>query len=303
MFLLARDIKQICHLCQFSQMSGTHCEQAMALAGLVQRDMLTVMTAIARLEAQRAHGHITLQLGKGGVQVLREAGSAKCRIPAGSHEAVLINTSGGLAGGDRLTVEAEALPGASLTMTTQAAERAYRTLGATASVDITLRAGSGSRLFWMPQELIMFEGSAVARRISVDLAGDATFLAVESLILGRTERGESVEHTNLSDSWDIRQDGRLIHAERFRLGPDVPASAATLGPNKAMATLLFIGPGSASLLPGLRRSAGDGVQVSEWNGKLIARFLVRDGFHLRKSLIPAISACVGPSAVPKVWTF
>jgi urease accessory protein len=41
-------------------------------------------------------------------------------------EAVLINTSGGIAGGDRLDTAVTALAGAHITLTPRAAERIYR---------------------------------------------------------------------------------------------------------------------------------------------------------------------------------
>src|SRR5580692_12731628 len=43
-------------------------------------------------------------------------------------EAVLINTAGGIAGGDRLECSVAALPGASIAVTSQAAEKVYRAL-------------------------------------------------------------------------------------------------------------------------------------------------------------------------------
>ncbi len=73
------------------------------------------------------------------------------RVPRASHDAILINVSGGLAGGDAIKIVAEAGQGTRLTVTTQAAERLYRTLGPAADVSVSLKAEAGSTLFWLPQ--------------------------------------------------------------------------------------------------------------------------------------------------------
>src|SRR5215510_14326796 len=49
-------------------------------------------------------------------------------------EAVLVNTSGGVAGGDRIDVAVTALSGASIAVTSQTAERIYRALDAPACI-------------------------------------------------------------------------------------------------------------------------------------------------------------------------
>ena len=101
------------------------------------------MTATARLLEQRSVGHVHLRMERDGIAVMREAGSAKCRMPRGTTEAILINTSGGLAGGDSVQIKAEVGAGAALTFTSQAAERIYRTLGPAADVRVSLVSAAG----------------------------------------------------------------------------------------------------------------------------------------------------------------
>jgi urease accessory protein len=260
------------------------------------------MTATARLLEQRSAGQIHLRMERDGIAVMREEGSAKCRMPRGSTEAILINTSGGLAGGDVVEITAEAGAGATLSLTSQAAERVYRTLGPAAEVRVNLSAGSAATLHWLPQESILFEGSALWRKLEVDMAHDATFLAVETMVFGRREMGEHVKHLSVVDRWNIRQGGKLIHAEAFKVGPDWPMSKATYADNYAAATLLFIAPDAGRLLEDVRRVLGPADGASAWNGKLVARLLARDGFHLRKTLIQVLAACVGRDKLPKCWT-
>ena len=152
---------------------------------------------------QRSEGSIHLSMGPRGIVRLREAHAAKVRIPFGVPEAILINTGGGLAGGDHFSFDITAEENTTLTVTSQTAERVYRSLGPAAQVDVTLTARDGARLMWLPQETILFDGAALSRTITADLAVSARFLAVESVILGREAMGEHVQEARLTDRWRI----------------------------------------------------------------------------------------------------
>lgn len=261
------------------------------------------MTATARLLEQRSVGYVHVRVEQSGVAVMREAGSAKCRCPRGTHEAILINTSGGLAGGDSVQIKAEVGVRASLTLTSQAAERIYRTLGPAADVRVNLSAAKDSTLLWLPQESIFFEDSALTRSLNVELAEGATFLAVEPMVFGRTEMGERISQISVLDRWNVKSDDKLIHAEAFKLGPLWPQSRASFADNLAAATMLLVSPRAEMLVDKVREVLGPRDGASAWNGKLVARLLSKDGFHLRKTLIQVLIACVGREAVPRCWTF
>jgi urease accessory protein len=251
---------------------------------------------------QRSEGAILLHVGAGGLKRLREAHAAKARLPAGGHEAILINTGGGLAGGDRFSFDIAAEDQARLTLTSQAAERVYRTLGPAAEVDIILTAGSGSTLMWLPQETILFEGAALSRRIMANLAETSRFLAVESAILGREAMGETVSRISLRDRWRIRRGGRLVFADDLVIDGAPPQSFATLGGARAFATAVLISPDADDMLDRVRAMIGPHAAASAWSGKLVARFSARDGFELRKSLIPALELLAGGGPLPKTWS-
>jgi urease accessory protein len=251
---------------------------------------------------QRSEGAIRLSMGARGLKRLSEAHAAKARFPAGTNEAILINTGGGLAGGDRFAFDIQAEDWARLTVTSQAAERVYRTLGPAAKVDVTLSAGRGASLMWLPQETILFEGAALARRITAAIAEDARFLAVESMILGREAMGETVTRTSLSDRWRVRRGERLIFADDVVIEGMPPQSFATLGKGRAFATALLVAPGAEALLDSCRAAIGPAGAASAWSGKIVARLSARDGFELRKSLIPALEVLAGNEPLPKTWS-
>jgi urease accessory protein len=259
------------------------------------------MTATARLLEQRSIGEVRLRVESHGVTNIRESGALKVRIPRGSNEAILINTGGGIAGGDAFVFQIGVGENASLTVTSQAAERVYRTLGPAATINTSITAGAGARLSWLPQETILYDGASLKRNYEVRLGGGARFLAVEPIVFGRREMGETVHALQLNDTWRIWRGGKLAHADALALGPGMPASNAAFGDAAAAATVIFLADEAEGGLDAVRDALGPLSGASAWNGKLIARLLAEDGFILRKQIISVLAALAGPQALPKIW--
>jgi urease accessory protein len=252
---------------------------------------------------QRSFGRIELGVSAVGLRHMREEGSAKVRFPQGSHEAILINTGGGLAGGDDFAFKIEIEIGAKLRVTSQAAERVYRSLGPAAQVHTHLTARDNATLYWLPQETILFDGAALRRKLDVELSSAAQFIAVEPVIFGRPEANEKISHLSFRDSWRIKVDGILIYGDDIILNGPPPKSKATLNGATAMASLIYVAKDCVQKLEPLRAVLGKYCAASAWNGKLVARLVASDGFELRKSLIPALAVLAGADNLPKVWTF
>lgn len=240
---------------------------------------------------------------------LRHQGSAKALLPVthgpGLH-AVLLNTAGGITGGDRFAYDAHAEDDARLTLATQTAERAYRVQpGEIGEVRTTLTIGVGARIDWLAQETILFDRAALSRRLEVDMAPDATLLAVEPLVFGRAAMGETVRDLHFSDQWRIRRGGRLIYADALRLDGDasaILAGPATAAGDLAMASLVLIAPNAETKLDGLRAllpPRGGASLVRD--GVLAARLTAPDGFTLRRHLMPVLEH-LNDAPLPKVWT-
>jgi urease accessory protein len=242
--------------------------------------------------------------------VLYQSGSAKIRLPrmatGAPLEAVLLSTAGGITGGDRLSFEVMVAEGAVAVATTQAAERIYRRSRGTAEVETTLSVANGARLDWLPQETILFDRSALSRRLSADVAPDATLMAVESIVLGRSAMGERIREASFSDSWRLRRGGKLVFADTARLDGDSEAAmagAATGNGARAFATLVFLAPGAEErleqtreILAGVPAEGG----ASAWNGMIVARLIAPNAQALRASLIRLIEALRG-CPMPRVW--
>ena len=261
---------------------------------------------------QRAQGVGRIEVGaEAGVTRLArlyQEGCAKIRPPtdhaARGLEAVLINTSGGLTGGDRMSWRAWAGLGAALTLTTQACEKVYRARDGRAEVTVALDAARGARIDWLPQESILFDGAALSRTLQADLAADARLLAVEAVVLGRTAMGETVRRGTLRDRWRIRREGRLVFADDLRFEGQISAVAGlapTLAGGKAFASLLLVADDAGRFLTPLRQAIGPYGGASAFDGKLFARIVAADGLSLRRALLPAIAALRDGEPAPRIW--
>lgn len=268
----------------------------------------------AEMQRVAAVGHLAVRRAAGRTRLARlyQEGAAKIRMPAVAadpFEAVLINTAGGLTGGDRLAWRVEVDDGAAATITTQACEKIYRSAHGRADVVCTMRVGCDAGLAWLPQETIVYRKAALARRFEVDLAPGARLLMAEATVFGRLAMGETVEGGDFRDRWRVRRDGRLVHAEDFAVGPDIAATlsrSAAAGGASAMATVLLIDDEPARHLEAARSILGDRGGASAWtvggSGKLLARLVERDSYCLRRRLVPLLGLLNGKAGLPKTWS-
>lgn len=271
-------------------------------------------SAASRLQRIQAKGRVSAvcKEGRSRLDRLYQEGSAKIRlprVPGSTLEAVLINTGGGLTGGDRLEWDVEAGPGAALVATTQACEKVYRSPEGEARVTCRLKAGENGFLAWLPQETILFDASALSRTLEVDLAASARALIVEATIFGRTAMGERVRQARFRDRWRVRVDGRLVHAEDLAVegGVDALLARAAIGNGAvAIATVLMVDRDAEAKLPAVRDMIGPGDGASAWtvgkSGKLLARLAATDGHGLRQRLIPLLRLLSEKAGLPRIWS-
>jgi urease accessory protein len=261
---------------------------------------------------QRTYGAARIRFKSvGGVTRLDrlfQSGAAKIRLPKTASgdppHAVLINSAGGLTGGDRLSFIAEAAANTRALLTTQACEKVYRSAGGDAQVQATLFLGEGARLDWLPQETILFDGARLRRRLEVDLEAGASLLAVEATLFGRAARGEIVGSGLFADRWRVRRQGRLVFADDLRLDWADAAllrRPAVLAGAGAMATILYVAAHPERHLAPLRAIIGAAGGASAWNGKLLARFTAEGGAALRRVLLPALVELLDGPALPRMW--
>jgi urease accessory protein len=225
---------------------------------------------------------------------------------------VLLNTAGGLVGGDSLRTEIGLGDRARALVTGQAAEKVYRSDGPDVAIRTALSAGRDAWLEWMPQETILFDASRLDRRLSISLAAGARCLAGEILVFGRRARGETIGRAWLRDRWEIRRDGRLAWADALALDPEAAGALDApfaLDGAAAMATLAYCGTDGPALLEGLREALaghGEGIAASCVGEILLVRGLSPDAQALRRGVAAAwrfLRAAGGslPARLPRLW--
>jgi urease accessory protein len=199
--------------------------------------------------------------------------------------AVLVNSSGGIIGGDRLEVTLEATEGSSLLVTGQAAEKVYRSSGPVAEATTTLIAGPDSLIEFLPQGTIIYDGARFRRVTTIKASPGSRVMAGEVLSLGRVERGERFTTGLLHDEWRVRTDDRLIWADALHLSDADEAgittalnSAAGFAGSPAYATFLYVAPDVKEQLKLTRQLLGETPEsvragVTSFDGLLVARWL------------------------------
>jgi urease accessory protein len=239
---------------------------------------------------------------------LFETGGLRWRFPRSSSpcEAAIVNTGGGGAGGDSYSVSLTLGEGAEVEATTPSAERIYRSDGPAASIATRLTLKPRARLFWLPQETLIFEGARLERRLELDASGEAAFIVVETLVFGRLAMGESRIDASLRDSWRVRRDGRLVFADETRLehaGATLDRKAVGAGA-RALSTIVASAPDIEARLPDLRAAldaAGSDMEsgASAFDRLIVVRLLAASSDRLRAALIASIVALGGRK--PRLW--
>lgn len=271
-----------------------------------------------RIAKIRAVGGIALKFaareGRSFVADAREWDGYKVRFPRNRSipEAIVINTGGGLASGDRITQTVDVAEGAAACLTTQASERVYRALHAAptrVTTDITI-ADRGT-LDWLPQSTILYDNARLDRTITVDMADTASLLLVEAMVLGRIAMDETLRSGLWRDTWRIRRAGKLVFAENVRLEGDISAQmtrAAIGAGNHVVATAIFAAPSATEMLEAVRRTLPPGhdghdrcrMAASAWSGLLVVRALGRSSEAVGLALAEVIEVLTGREP-PRTW--
>jgi urease accessory protein len=268
--------------------------------------------AAAATRPQRAEGrgHLAARTlgGRTRIRELYQEGAAKIRLPDtfdASMEAVIINTAGGLTGGDRMNWSVAAGPDTRIDVTTQACEKIYKASAGTAEVTTSIKVGAHARVDWLPQETILFDRARLSRRIDVDLADTASLLLCEIVVFGRAAMGERMLDGEFVDRWRLRRGGRLVFAETVRLdggiGEKLSKVAVARG-GTAVGTALIV-PGDEALVQRVREiseSFRSEVGLSAWNGFAMARFCAQDAAELRADMAAVLGRASG-SRLPRLW--
>jgi urease accessory protein len=138
---------------------------------------------------------------------------------SGAAYTLLLNPSGGLVGGDHLSIDLHLGPETHVLISTPSANRVYRSLAETSVQDVDIHLDSGAILEWFPEHTIPFAGSRFRQSIHVQLAKGATVLLWDAIASGRIARGERWGFTSLDNEIRITTASGLSVKEQYALKP------------------------------------------------------------------------------------
>ena len=221
-------------------------------------------------------------------------------------EAIILNTSGGMTDGDIFNIDVQA-DDCALAMTTQTAERVYRSAGSRpAKVKINLSVSNTADLHWLPQETIVFNNSKFDRMLTINLSSCSNCLVAETIVLGREAMGENISDCHFIDNWRVFRDGNLFHAESLRLSNEVyEIITAPAGGNGArlLSTILYVGHNLEQVtnrVAGLIKQSQSNCALSCWDDRFVIRLVSANSASARKD-IERLLLAIRQQPLPRVW--
>lgn len=159
---------------------------------------------------------------------------------------ILVHPPGGIAGGDRLSIDVELEKNAQVLLTSPGAAKWYRG-DRDAHMGLAIRVAAGAALEWLPLETIFYAGARCRVQNRIELSGDARLLFADVACFGRPGAGEMFSDAAggcWRQSGEIRRDGRLLWSEEsaLRAGDALFASPVGMNGKTVLATLLWAGP-------------------------------------------------------------
>ena len=228
-----------------------------------------------------------------------------CAFPTRSRdalEAMIVNTAGGMAGGDRTISTSRSSDG-------RRARRHHRGGREGLSLARARRRDRGQArrsarrrgCAWLPQETILFDRARLTRRIEVDLrrgrlAADGRGGGVRPRGMGEAVRAGRV-HRPLAGAARrpaaVRRDGAARRRDRARCCASRRSRPAASRSRPCWSCRAIDGDGRAVRA---RRTFWARSAMSAWNGLAVARLCAKDGAGLRRDLAAVLAALGGGAA-------
>ncbi len=137
----------------------------------------------------------------------------------GAAYTLLINPSGGVVGGDGLSIDMTLDRDAHVLVSAPSANRVYRSEEKLSEQFITITVGPHAILEWLPEHTIPFAGSRFRQAIHASLAPGAAIILWDALASGRMARGERWAFTHLENEIHITTATGESLVERYILDP------------------------------------------------------------------------------------
>lgn len=231
---------------------------------------------------------------------------------------VIVHPPGGIASGDRLTMDIQADENSHVLLTSPGAAKWYRANPRArvtqAHQYLNLTVKSGASLEWLPLESIVFDGAQAQWQSRFELNADASLVAAELICLGRPAAGERFNTGVLRWRTEIIRDAQLLFSEQVLLqgASTVLASPAGLAGCPAFGTVWLV-PGQdreAVVIEAVRLALAESTEMwaaTTLPGLVMVRWrgaCAEDGWRvLRKAWAAARPLILGrPACAPRIWS-
>lgn len=173
-----------------------------------------------------------------------QSGALKMLMPntyGSARELVLANTSGGIVGGDIYEIEISLKKASRLLLSSQAAERVYKSGGVDSAFNVKIDLDEGSFLSWVPHETILFNNSSIARKFEINISKCSSAIFFDQIVFGRIAAGETLSESNFSDKWLVTYDNKPVFFDRLSWKNRLPNEDPLLGGNSAICSITYFG--------------------------------------------------------------
>ncbi len=262
------------------------------------------------LKLEKSFGKLDIKFKNNEILKFYQEGSSKAIIPnvdEDLNQMILINTAGGITSGDKFSTCIE-LDNSFLCTSSQAAEKIYKGLNNPGNINVEINVKNNSCIYWLPQEMILFNNCNIKRNINVNISKCSNLLMCESIIFGRTSMKEKFTKGLYLDFWQISQNEKLVHTEALNTdGYDasVFSKVATFNSNCALNTIIGVGKeilNKAEIIKkNLKENSMSTSEISIWDEKLIIRTMSIDNYHLRFAVKNILSYFFKKN-IPKIWS-
>ncbi len=203
---------------------------------------------------------------------------------------IVMHSTAGVFGGDRLAANIHVETGARAWVTSQSATKVHPAGDRPARQSLRLTVETGGELHYYVDPLIPFAGSRLRQDIHVELCSGARFFFWDGLMAGRIRSGESWRFAELVSQTAVYVDSDLAFLDRFELRPEErsPDRQWAMGRHGYLATAISFDPSIddncleslRSELVQLGAAVTCGLDVP-FDRLLVARFLAQNGSEFR----------------------
>jgi len=150
----------------------------------------------------------------------------------GTSYLLLLNPTGGVLGGDRLSTEIDLGENSAVCLSTPSATRIYRTSGRPAEMHTVLRLAGGSTLEYLPDHVIPHAGSILRQSLRIDMQPGSRGIFLDAFAAGRVAQNERWRFREFDSRTEVTLHGKLIYLSRTRIsgvatpGDILPCTAA-----------------------------------------------------------------------------